>query len=274
MSEAAGTMDEVTSPAEGEVDTSDPRFFVPTWGGDDYITVLRQLHRMLKPKAYLEIGVQKGGSFRHATCPSIAVDPVFELGPDITKGRPVSLLFRMGSDDFFASYDPKVLLQSPIDLAFLDGMHLSEFLLRDFYNAEAHCHEGSVIVLHDMLPTDVGMASRESPSTRERLQIVVQPTRDRKRWSGDVWKILPILRKYRPELRILCLDAPPTGLVLVAGLQPRNRVLLQNYVPILEEFSKMDLAAIGLEAFIAAQGVEPTSAYLKAAAVTARLGLD
>jgi hypothetical protein len=37
-------------------------------------------------------------------------------------------------------------------------------------------------------------------------------------WTGDVWKLLPILRARRPDLTLLCLNAHTTGLLLIAGL--------------------------------------------------------
>ena len=58
-------------------------------------------------------------------------------------------------------------------------------------------------------------------------------------WTGDVWKVLPVLAKYRPELMIRCFDAPPTGLVTVTNLQPGNTVFDDNYKEIIEEFSYM-----------------------------------
>ncbi|MBD2550636.1 hypothetical protein H6G65_13790 [Microcystis elabens FACHB-917] len=33
-----------------------------------------------------------------------------------------------------------------------------------------------------------------------------------------MWKLLPILRRHRPDLTILCLNAHTTGLLLIAGL--------------------------------------------------------
>ncbi len=32
-------------------------------------------------------------------------------------------------------------------------------------------------------------------------------------WTGDVWKLIPILQRYRPDLQLTLFDAPPSGLV-------------------------------------------------------------
>lgn len=37
-------------------------------------------------------------------------------------------------------------------MAFLDGMHLTEYALRDFINVERHCSPGSALVFDDVLP--------------------------------------------------------------------------------------------------------------------------
>ncbi len=63
---------------------------------------------------------------------------------------------------FFARHDLGGLLGKPISMAFLDGMHHFEYLLRDFINTEKHCSSNSVILLHDCLPTDRHVARRES----------------------------------------------------------------------------------------------------------------
>ena len=39
-----------------------------------------------------------------------------------------------------------------LDFAFIDGMHLSEFALRDFMNIEEHMDRAGVVVLDDVLP--------------------------------------------------------------------------------------------------------------------------
>ena len=47
-----------------------------------------------------------------------------------------------------------------VDLVFIDGLHLFEFALRDFFNAEAWCSRTSTIVLHDCVPIARATADR------------------------------------------------------------------------------------------------------------------
>lgn len=68
-------------------------------------------------------------------------------------------------------------------------------------------------------------------------------------WTGDVWKLIPILKTYRPELKITILDCKPTGLVLVSNLSPTNTTLAKNYDKILAEYTDMTLEDFGADRF-------------------------
>src|SRR5207249_22 len=154
--------------------------------------------------------------------------------------RPVKHLFEMTSDDFFSAQDLRRLFPNGIDLAFLDGMHLFEFLLRDFMNTERLSRPTSVIVVHDCCPVNLEMTAREHrPESRADDKTKVM-------WTGDVWKLLPILRQYRPDVRQIVLDCPPTGLVLLTDLNPRSTVLQENYQDIIRHFRTVTLEDYGL----------------------------
>jgi hypothetical protein len=58
-------------------------------------------------------------------------------------------------------------------------------------------------------------------------------------WTGDVWKAVFVLLRYRPDLRLTVIDARPSGLVLVEGLDPRSRVLDDNAERIAAEFTDL-----------------------------------
>lgn len=115
-------------------------------------------------------------------------------------------------------------------------MHRCEYLLRDFINTERLCHRRSVMLLHDCLPANTRMALRThepGPPSEGHWQHA---------WTGDVWKLAPLLRRHRPDLRILILDCAPTGLVAVTNLDPANTVLDENYSALIEELRDMELA--------------------------------
>jgi hypothetical protein len=182
----------------------------------DYLEVLRRLHQFLRPKTYLEIGTLSGRSLELAQCSTIAVDPHFAFDRNVLAGKPSCFLFQMTSDEFFSRYSPRELLGHQVEMAFLDGMHLAEFILRDFIQVEMNAGSNSLIILHDCFPGNVQMTSRvHEPGTA---------------WTGDVWKILPILAKFRPELRIHALDAPPTGPAICTNLDSSSKTLKQSYL--------------------------------------------
>ena len=186
--------------------------------GQPYLDVMARIHARRAPSTYLEIGTQTGASLRLAKCASIAIDPAFIMRGEVIGGKPSCLLFQSTSDAFFEAHDPVALLGRPIDMAFLDGMHLAEFLLRDFINTERCCTADSVIVMHDCLPPNFEVASRNF-AARPRSGPFAQW------WAGDVWRVVPTLRRHRPDLKISILDAPPTGLVVVENLDPTSTLL-------------------------------------------------
>lgn len=185
--------------------------------------LLRALHAALRPRTYLEIGVRSGASLALSRCPSVAVDPFFWLTQEI---RCDVHLVRTTSDEFFARRQPLAHLPRPVvDLAFIDGMHLSEFALRDFINVERFCHPGSVVVFDDVLPrsTVEGGRTRTGPAKGGA-------------WAGDVYKVVDTLRRLRPDLVVLELDTRPTGTLVVLNLDPRSRVLLQAYDDLVTQY--------------------------------------
>jgi glycosyltransferase involved in cell wall biosynthesis len=78
-------------------------------------------------------------------------------------------------------------------------------------------------------------------------------------WTGDVWKIVPVLQKYRPDLIINILDAAPTGLVIVSGLNAKNKVLTEKYDEIIEKYLLADFESYGVSNYFDAISITPTS---------------
>jgi len=209
----------------------------PEWRGVGYRQILKRLHEAMRPATYLEIGVDKGHTLALAQCAAIAVDPTFPLDRPAMSNKPACYFFRCTSDVFFRERNPTALFGRPVDLAFLDGLHHYEVLLRDFFNTEKHCRRGSVILMHDCLPFDSYVARREFGETRDRER-TAQPSF----WAGDVWKTVAILKTARPDLKIIAYDAPPTGLIAVTNLDPASSVLEQRYFELVAKMVDLDLA--------------------------------
>ncbi|MEI2423220.1 hypothetical protein V6O07_23320, partial [Arthrospira platensis SPKY2] len=55
-------------------------------------------------------------------------------------------------------------------------------------------------------------------------------------WSGDVWKVALILRKYRPDLKISTVATRPTGLTIVTNLDSSSKILSKHYDDIVQEY--------------------------------------
>lgn len=204
--------------------------------GAPYHRFLRSLHDACLFDWYLEIGCRSGESFAPVRSKTVAVDPFFRAEINIIGKKPALHVFQQTSDDFFAS---GFLARNGIrlGLAFLDGMHLFEFLLRDFINTEAAMVPGGVIMLHDCVPFGMEMTTRDLAN--------LPPGS----WTGDVWKLIPILQRWRPDLKLSVLDCRPTGLVCVSGLDPQNRVLSEAYDQIVAEFTRVDLERFGVDRF-------------------------
>jgi hypothetical protein len=243
---------------------------MPDLTGASYQTVLKWLHGMLTPRSYLEIGVQAGVTLALAKCSAIGIDPDFTFNDIDTVTRivakPSLMLFRMGSDRFFADHDPTALLGRPIDMAFLDGMHRCEFLLRDFINVERHCRPNSVIALHDCIPVEMPMA--------ERLPGVppIDPARIGM-WTGDVWRTALLLRRVRPDLAMTVIDAAPTGLVLITNLNPASTVLQDGYNAHVRTMMGWSLTDLTLPGLYQELKLEPTANLHTDIDITARFWL-
>lgn len=233
--------------------------------GVPYRELLAKLHAVLAPTAYLEIGVAGGGTLALARCPAIGIDPAFQLKGDFVANRSATHLFQIPSDDFFATHDVRTFFPGGIDLALLDGMHLFEFLLRDLINTERYCKTDSVIALHDCWPINAQMAEREhDPQARTDLAT-------RAWWTGDVWKLLPILREHRPDLRVVVADCPPTGLVLLTRLDPASTVLADRYDAIVTRW-QMSLDEYGFDRFRAEFPTVDSRALMETARLQQALG--
>ena len=83
-------------------------------------------------------------------CRSVGIDPAFVIDKEIDcalravphdQRRILHPARPVGTDR-----------RAAVRLAFIDGMHLFEFALRDFINTERHCSPKAVIVFDDILP--------------------------------------------------------------------------------------------------------------------------
>ena len=174
--------------------------------------LLRGIHERTRPRTYFEIGIRTGRSMVLSRTRSIGVDPNFKIDQPIYCDLQ---LIKATSDDFFAGDNPLAHFDgAAVDLAFIDGMHLSDFALRDFINIEPYMADTGVVVLDDVLPRNGLEAARD---------------RKTEPWTGDVYKVVEILRRLRPDLIVLLVNTAPTGTAVVLGVDQGSRILKDAY---------------------------------------------
>lgn len=179
------------------------------FGQKPYLDVLKDIHAIKQPRQYLEIGIQTGKSLALASCPAIGIDPSPHLQHEIASLD----LYECTSDDFFF-FHAQDTIETPIDMAFIDGMHLSDFVYRDFMYLEKFMADDGLIILDDVLPNHPFQARRN---------------RITRTWTGDVWRMTTILKSLRPDLKLTFLDTHPSGLLVIQNLKPKNRKLYKEY---------------------------------------------
>jgi hypothetical protein len=211
----------VPAPRRLAIRSDNPERLFEPLSGISYRDALHALHRALAVDRYFEIGSRQRDSLARMRREAVAVfvDPAMRLKPDLLADKTELHLYQQTSDAYFARHDPRTVLGGPIQLAFIDGLHHSDAVLRDFANTERFCDPGGAIVLHDCLPWNDAMAQRRG-TTPDGAGV-----KGTGAWAGDVWRVLPVLARRRPGLRITVLDCPPTGLVVITGLDPSDRGL-------------------------------------------------
>lgn len=245
----------------------DEFFLIPDHAGMPFEQAMEALHRHFRPGTYLQIGGADSGMLRLASCPTLAVQEQFTIGADMLGSKPACLFMQMPSDRFFADYDPAALLNGPIDLAVLGGARRFEALLRELINTERYCRRESIIVLRDCLPTDAHSARREAADTRFERR-----SPHPEWWAGDGWKLVAVLKRYRPDLRLLALDAKPAGLMAVTDLDPASGVLSKQYFALTDQFRSAYLTQTGAEAFMRALNMTDSTVLEDAAACATLFG--
>lgn len=159
----------------------------------NHTQLLNHLIKKHDLNSYLEIGVQNpANNFDKINCDiKIGVDPEC-YGKNI---------FKMLSDDYFNlvfnSNKPlgkdrarTYSMHDKFDLIFIDGLHHSDQVQRDFENSLKCLNDNGFIVIHDCLPVD---------------ESTTHVPRDSKVWHGDVYKFCMRLNTY-PDIGFVTYD--------------------------------------------------------------------
>jgi hypothetical protein len=176
--------------------------------GPKYYEVLRWLHEELKPATYLEIGVFRGRSLSLAMPPTIAlgIDPCPQVDHH---WQTQTQVVPMTSSEFFSEHSlAEFFYADCFSLALVDGLHQFEDAIDDIFNLEVYAQPDSVIAVHDTIPLDEKTAAR---------------TRRTEFHTGDVWKVVPFLKQFRPDLEIVTVRTGPSGLTLIRRLSTSRK---------------------------------------------------
>ena len=196
---------------------------------NNHYAYCEEAHKHFKPVTYVEIGVGRGQSMKCALPPTlcIGIDPAPEV---MYSFNTYTRIFEMTSDAFFEKCDLiSELGGRRVEMAFIDGLHQFEQVLKNFINIEKNASSDSLIFLYDCLPLDDITSSRE---------------RKTKFWTGDSWKVIPCLRRYRPDLKIISMPIYPAGLAVVTNLDPDSGVLKEMFDQATREFIPLNFSDV------------------------------
>ncbi len=94
---------------------------------------------------------------------------------------------------------------------------------------KAFCGRRSAILIHDTIPFD---------------EVTQRPVRQRSFYTGDIWKTVLCLKHCRPDLDIITVATPWSGLTIVTGLDPASRVLSEGYEEYVARFDAVPYADV------------------------------
>ena len=159
---------------------------------------LNKISELLGAKKYLEVGVEFGLTFFNVDIPNkVAVDPAFRF--DINNMNMTGCEFhQVYSDEFFLNKS-----NSKFDLIFLDGLHQFEQTIRDLLNCLTLSHSKTVIIIDDVMPTDVFSSLRDHS---EANKFRVLNGGNGSAWAGDVFKVIYFLHDFMPRYSYATFD--------------------------------------------------------------------
>lgn len=194
--------------------------------------LLRRAFEALRPRCVLEVGPGLAG--RIVNCDLICANPMPEGFADMENPRRrMTLCFRGDAGSFAATGIVQAVHKTGIDCLFLNVPTRFECILDAFIGCEAMSGEASVLFIPHCFPLNAmrgGLPAESDPASAGSTAPV---------WSGDTWKILEILKTYRPDLKILGFDCQPDGLLAIGGLNPDDRTLANARQDILRLFAPL-----------------------------------
>ncbi len=209
--------------------------------GFDFLRLLAAVDQAAAPQGFVAISTKSGRAARCIACHGVLVDPAMASSEAALQPGQHLAFLRSDAAQAFAEAPLSDAFPHGVDLALLDGLHAFATMLDDFMAVEAASHPGTVVLLHDCLPLNhrmTGEPAGHDPSDDDPAL--------RDFWTGDVWKIIPTLQHYRPDLSLAFVNCGPTGFVVCRGLKARSTVLRDARAAILARVGPLSLTSYGL----------------------------
>jgi hypothetical protein len=146
---------------------------------------------------YLEIGVEYGQTFlqthfKPENKMGVDPDPKFDI---IGK----EFKFSKATSDAFFQDSFQDLKKDRYDVIFIDGMHQSEYFLRDFNNSINVLEEGGALFIDDILP----LTYNEQLKIPRKYYYENGILKYGEEWTGDIWKVVyHILKNYSQHILV------------------------------------------------------------------------
>lgn len=202
--------------------------------------IINSYIKAINAKTYVEIGVQRGHLFFEIDAPrKFAVDPNFM----ISKTNKIKYFFQrlrdqyyeLTSDAFFDKHGDELFATDKIDVAFIDGLHTYEQVMRDVENCMKYLSPKGVILLHDCKPDDADAAvfAMSPEDAKNRYENWHSGA-----WTGDVYKAIVELRSTHTDRHIFVFDTDHGVGCIQPGIMEMPLAL-----------SKAEIAAMDYETF-------------------------
>jgi hypothetical protein len=182
------------------IDIQKPKFNTNMTNRSHIINKLTNLN-----DSYLEIGVEYGECFNETHfLNKVGVDPDPKFN-----AKNGQTLFLLTSDDYFKEHligdsisidsdDCIENIEKPLfDVIFIDGMHQTEYILRDLNNSIQSLTEKGTIFIDDILPFNYN----------EQLKVPIKHYYENgilkygENWTGDIWKVVyHLIKNYRDKI--------------------------------------------------------------------------
>ena len=137
---------------------------------------------------YLEIGVEYGDCFNN-----VHFKDKVGIDPDPKTSRDDNNIIKLTSDEYFKQNN-----SNEFDVIFIDGMHQSEYFLRDINNSINMLANNGIILVDDILPLNYN-EQLKIPNKHYYENGILKYGES---WTGDIWKVLyHMLLNFNDELK-------------------------------------------------------------------------